>query len=193
MIFRYRFSFTGTLYNIMLAATGMMLFACENSLSVIKEITAEDTLAAVTAHNIVYYRSDSGNVFMKLEAPLMYRTEDKNPTIEFPVGFTAIFYDSVQQASSRISAKYGITHENTQLMMARDSVVVENFKTSEKLETETLFWNQKTKKIYTSNLVKITSPDKIVYGDSLTAAEDFSTRTTYNIRATIEVEEKEEY
>ncbi|HQQ11592.1 MAG TPA: hypothetical protein PK855_00430, partial [Bacteroidales bacterium] len=100
MIFRYRFSFTGTLYNIMLAATGMMLFACENSLSVIKEITAEDTLAAVTAHNIVYYRSDSGNVFMKLEAPLMYRTEDKNPTIEFPVGFTAIFYDSVQQASS---------------------------------------------------------------------------------------------
>lgn len=180
--------------HIMLSLVGsMMLFSCENSLTVIKEITAEDTLAAVTAREIVYYRSDSGHVFLRLETPLMYRTEDKDPTIEFPEGFTAFFFDSLQQPSSRITAGYGITHENTQLMMARDSVEVENFNTREKLESQTLFWNQKTKRIYSRALVKITSPDKVIYGDSLVAAEDFSTRTIYNIRATIEVEESEEY
>ncbi len=177
----------------MLIVFSMMFFSCENSLTIVKEITAEDTLAAVTANDIIYYRSDSGMVFMKLEAPLMLRVEGNDPTIEFPLGFEASFYDSVQQPASLIRAKYGITHENTQIMIARDSVEVENFQTLEKLQSATLFWNQKTKRIYTQALVKITSPDKVVYGDSLEAAEDFSTRTIYNIRATIEVEESEDY
>jgi LPS export ABC transporter protein LptC len=186
--FRYKLT-----YNIMLILFSMMFFSCENSLTIVKEITAEDTLAAVTANDIIYYRSDSGMVFMKLEAPLMLRVEGNDPTIEFPLGFVANFYDSVQQPASLIRAKYGVTHENTQIMIARDSVEVENFQTLEKLQSSTLFWNQKTKRIYTQALVKITSPDKVVYGDSLEAAEDFSTRTIYNIRATIEVEESEDY
>lgn len=181
------------IYNIMLMLFSMMLFACENSLTVVKEITAEDTLAAVTANEIIYYRSDSGKVSMKLQAPLMYRTEGSDPTIEFPEGFEAFFFDSLQQLSSRISARYGISKESSQLMIARDSVEVENFRTLEMLQTQTLFWNQKTRKIYTRAFVKITSPEKTVYGDSLIATEDFASRTIHNIRATIEVDENEDY
>ncbi len=172
---------------------GMMLFACENSLTVVKEITASDTLAAVTAHDIMYWRSDSGSVFMKLEAPLMYRTEGNEPTIEFPEGFTACFYDSLETNTSQIKAQYGISNENTRIMTARDAVEVENFITQEKLESEILFWNQQTKKISSPVLVKITSPGKVIYGDSMNAAEDFSNRTIYNIRATIEVEDADDY
>lgn len=172
---------------------GMMLFACENSLTIVKEITASDTLAAVTAHDIVYWRSDSGSVFMKLQAPLMYRTEGDEPTIEFPDGFIAFFFDSLERNTSQIKAKYGISNENTRVMTARDSVVVENFITQEKLESETLVWNQQTKRIVSPDFVKVTSPGRVVFGDSLTAAEDFSNRTIYNIRATIEVDESDDY
>ncbi len=180
--------------NIMLAAlAGMMLFACENSLTVVKEVTASDTLAAVTAHDVVYWRSDSGSVFMKLQAPQMYRVEGNEPTIEFPKGFIAFFFDSLEHNTSQIKAKYGISNENTRIMTARDSVIVENFVTQEKLESETLFWNQQTKKIVSPGLVKVTSPGRVVFGDSLIAAEDFSSRTIYNIRATIEVDESDDY
>ncbi|MDO8897680.1 MAG: LPS export ABC transporter periplasmic protein LptC [Bacteroidales bacterium] len=184
--------FIPSITHIILLFAAMMWVSCENSLTVIKEITREDTLAAVTAHDIVYIRSDSGQVFMQLKAPVMLRYSGEDPTIEFPEGFEAIFLDSLQQPSSRIEAKYGISHENTELMFARDEVVVENFQTKEILYTETLFWNQKKKIIYTRASVKITAPDKVIYGDSLTAAENFSTREIYNIRATLEIEENED-
>ena len=39
-------------------------------------------------------------------------------------------------------------------------------------------------------MVKITSPDRVVFGDSLTADEDFSKRVIHGIRATIEFEDE---
>ena len=130
---------------------------------------------------------------MRLEAPLMLRFVGDDPKIEFPEGFEATFFDSLQQPSSRISANYGISHEISQLMLAKSDVEVENFKTGELLNTETLFWNQKSKQIYTKAFVKISAPDKIIYGDSLSATDNFSTRTIYNIRATVEIDEKDDF
>ena len=51
--------------------------------------------------------------------------------------------------------------------------------------------NQKTKRIYTQTFVKITSPDKVIYGDSLSANEDFSQREIHGMSATLEIEEEE--
>jgi len=183
--------YTFLLFNIMVVSSAMMLFSCENSIAVVKEITREDTLAAITAYDIVYIRSDSGKVQMELEAPVMNRFSGTDPSIEFPEGFEAVFYDSAMQQSSRIRADYGISNENTKLLIARRDVEVENYKTKEKLNTESLFWDQRKKFIYTGAFVKITSPDKIVFGDSLTATEGFDQRTIHNIRATLEIEEEE--
>lgn len=167
-----------------------MLFSCENSITSVKEVTRADTLESVNAKNIIYIRSDSGNVKIRLTAPVMKRFEGKNIYTEFPEGFEAFFYDSLDTPSSRIRAEYGISYDNTKLMIARNNVEVENFKTLEKLNTESLFWDQKKKIIYTHAFVKITSPDKVIFGDSLTANEGFDKRTIHNIRATIELEDE---
>jgi hypothetical protein len=53
-----------------------------------------------------------------------------------------------------------------------------------------LFWNQKTSKIYTRNPVEIKSPDKVIYGDSLNANENFSQRVIHGMRATLEIEDE---
>ncbi len=167
-----------------------MMYSCENSITVVKEVTRADTLESQSAKDIVFIRSEEGNVKIRLKAPVMKRFEGKDNHIEFPEGFEAIFYDSLNQQSSRITAEYGINYENTKLMVARNAVVVENFKTLEKLNTESLFWDQKKKTIYTRAFVKITSPDKVIFGDSLTATEGFDRRTIHNVRATIELDEK---
>lgn len=137
-------------------------------------------------------RSDSGHVFMRLEAPVMLRYEDEQTRVEFSEGFELFFYDSLQQLTSRIKADYGINHETLELMIAEKNVEVENFQTKEVLNTGLLYWNQKTRKIYSRSPVKISSPDKLIFGDSLTAFEDFSSRTIYNIRATLEIDESED-
>ena len=172
-----------------------MLFSCENPIEKVKQFVDYDTISGLMAYDVVVERSDSGMLVAKLSAPVMRSLDVDNADssmLEFPKGFTAYVYDNGDTApTSMIRGDYGVNYEKKELVIAQHNVVVTNMKTQETLETETLFWDQKKKKIYTSNFVKITSPDKIVFGDSLTANEDFSRREIFGIRATIEIEEDE--
>lgn len=169
----------------------MVLFSCENSLDKVKEFIDTDTINGVLAYNVNFTRSDSGFVQAKLTAAVMHSTEGDSAILEFPKGFVAYIYDKNGNASSKIRGDYGIRYDKEDIMFARDSVVVENLETKETLFTETLYWNQKNKKIYTNNFVKITSPDKVIFGDSLIANEDFSQRVIHGMRATLEIEDEE--
>lgn len=173
----------------------MMLFSCENSIEEVNKVAGaeKDTIAGIKAYNIKYFRSDSGKLQIILKAPLMISYDDpKNPYSEFPEGFEVYMFenDSVQKAY--VTARYGINYSKRKYLEARNDVVVKNFLTKEQLNTENLIWDQKNKKIYARTFVKITTPDKIIFGDSLHANEDFSKRTIFNIhKSKIEVDETE--
>ena len=169
----------------------MVLFSCENSLDKVKEFIDTDTINGVLAYNIVFTRSDSGLVQARLTAPVMHSIEGDSAILEFPQGFVAYLYDKNHRPSSKICGKYGIRYDKEELMFAEDSVVFEDLNTKETMFTETLYWDQKRKKIYTRNPVKITSPDKIIFGDSLNANEDFTQRVIHGMRATLEIEDEE--
>lgn len=161
----------------------IMLFSCENPIAEVQEIAKTDTLPSVSAFNIEYLRTNDGVKQVVLSSPRMDRfTNKNNPYSEFPEGFEIIFYDSLGKKSSYIKANYGIDYKNRKFMEARNNVVVKNLETEEQLNTETLFWDRKKRIIYTSSFVKITSPDKIIFGDSLWATEDFSKRSIYRIK-----------
>lgn len=167
----------------------MVLFSCENSISKIQKITQVDSLPLVSATQVVYERTDSGYLRVVLKGPKMNRFEGDNGYSEFPEGFEVTFYDTIGNAISFIKANYGINFEKKKLMKARDQVVVKNFETQEQLTTENLVWDQNRKQIEANTFVKITAPDKIFYGDSLHAHESFKSRTIYNFRSVIEVED----
>ena len=170
-----------------------MLFSCENSMEKVKQFVDYDTISGLMAYDVVIERSDSGMLVAKITAPVMRSLSDADSSVlEFPKGFIAKMYESGDTApTSMIRGDYGVNYERQEMVYAKHNVVVQNIKTQEVLETENLFWNQKTKKIYTGSLVKITSPDKIIFGDSLTANEEFTRREIFGIRATIEIEEDE--
>lgn len=178
--------------HILTVIAGLMWVSCENSLNVIRAVTAEDTLSAVRAANIEYLRSDSGLVYMRLVAPLMLQFAGDDQKVEFPEGFEAFFYDSIGRQSSRLKANYGLKLEKDQWMIARGDVEMENYQTGELMQTAQLIWNQREKTIRTGAEVKITGLDKLLFGDSLTASDDLSQRILYNIRGTLEVEEQED-
>lgn len=171
----------------------MMLFSCENSMKDVKQFVDYDTISGLMAYDVVIHRSDSGTLVARLSAPVMRSIDDKDSAmLEFPKGFVAVMFEEGDTVpTSSIKGDYGVNYEDKEIILAKHNVVVENLKTQEVLETETLFWNQRTKKIYTRGFVKISGPDKLIFGDSLTAAEDFSHREIYGIRATIEIDEDE--
>lgn len=159
----------------------------------VKQFIDNDTISGLMAYDVVIERSDSGFLVAKLSAPMMRTIDDNDSSmLEFPKGFTAYIYERGDTApTSMIRGDYGVNYDKKELVVVKRNVMVKNISTQEVLETETLFWNQKKKKIYTSSPVKITSPDKVIFGDSLTAEEDFSRREIFGIRATLEIEEDE--
>ena len=158
----------------------------------VKQFIDYDTISGLMAYDVVIERSDSGHLTAKLIAPVMRSVDDKDSAmLEFPKGFVAYMYEGDTTPAARISGDYGVNYEKKELVMAQHNVVVENIETQEVLETENLFWDQRRKKIYTGSMVKISSPDKIIFGDSLTANESFTRREIFGIRATIELEEDE--
>ncbi len=169
-----------------------MLFACKNDLSEIAAMDFSDTIPDVSAKNIDFTFSDSAEVQIRLTGPVMHAYEGDDPYMVFPDGFLVEFFDSLLNITTTISGNYGIHYSKKKLMEARENVVVINFETGERLDTEELTWDRNKKLIYSYKFVKITSDDGVLYGDTLLADEDFSKRRILHPSGEIDVKEDEE-
>lgn len=150
-----------------------------------------DTMPELIAHDIEYIRSDSGKIQASLTSPLMYQYEGDEQYFEFPEGFKVVFFDSVLNVRSVLTAKYGIGYDKKKLMEARDSVVIINHEKNEKLNTEQLVWDQRRKQIFSNVKIKITTEEYIIYGDTLISDESFNNYEIKHPTGTFEVEDDE--
>lgn len=154
-----------------------LLFAifcgCENDESKVDRITRKINLPVESAGNIVVLYSDSAILKVRLTAPAMNRYYSPKPYFEMPKGVNIKFFDDSMHVISTLTANYAISRESEDIMEARNNVVVVNQK-GEKLNTEHLIWDKKTRKIYSNVFSKITTKDEIIYGNGFEANEDFS-------------------
>lgn len=153
------------------------LFSCSNDIEEVRRLSVEDTVPTMYAKEVSIAQSESGHLKYNLTAPVLYRYESKKGIkVIFPKGFKVIFFDSLNPDKIRteITAKYGINKETEKIMEAKSDVVVINHLKGEQLNTEHLVWNQNTKKVFSDIFVKITTPDKILYGDGMQSDETFN-------------------
>lgn len=164
-------------YQILKSIAGLfilaMLFACETDMQTISVYGEIDTLPEMTAVDIRYIRSDSGRTQAILTSPLMYRYAGDKDLIEFPDGFKVDFYGEDGKVESSLTAEYGIGYNRRKIMQAEKNVVIENFESNERLETEKLTWDQNKEIIHTNTPLKITRGEDVLYGDSLISDESF--------------------
>ena len=175
--------------SIIVTIVMVMLFSCENSMTKVREIAMQDTLIAASTYEIIFERSDSGFVQARMESPVMMRYGGSDPYSEFPDGFEVFFFDNDGKQTSHIKANYGISYDKRKFINARNDVVVKNLETQEELYTENLVWDQRKKEIRSNTFVKLVSPDKTIFGDSMWANESFTQRNIFNIKGEIEIED----
>jgi LPS export ABC transporter protein LptC len=161
------------LRSLILVCSASALFSCENDIRKVNLLTAPDSIPVSTVKNIDLIRSVSGKVVLELTAPLLKIYEGEDPYSEFPQGLKIVFYDSLMNITSQLTAEYGISYEKQKLMEARKNVVVINNRKHEQLNTEILTWNQNTKRIYSDKFVKITQPGKVIFGEGMQSDETF--------------------
>lgn len=134
----------------------------------------------MTARNIDVLFSDSGHITARLTGPLLNRYAGESPYLDFPKGFKIYLYDSILRASSTISGNRGMRREFAHSMEAWGNVVVRNEQKHEQLNTEHLIWDENQHRIWSDMRVKITTPDKVLYGDGMSSNEAFTEYTIKN-------------
>jgi len=117
-----------------------------------------------SAKDIEIIYSEEGSPRALLTSPQYNKYEGKNPYMEFPDGIKLIFFDSLNNEKSQLTANYAISDEKSQIMEAKNNVVVINYEKNETINTEHLIWDQKKQLIYSNVFVKISTKDEVIYG-----------------------------
>lgn len=138
-------------------------------------LTYEGPLREV--ENVEYVYSEKERVTVKLVADqvLEYQSGDR----EFPKGVFIEFYDEGGNVSSTLKANHAYYFKNDNQWRGQGNVEVKNLAKQEQLNTEELFWNPKTRKIFTEKFVTIRQQNDVIYGEGLDASQDL---TTYKIK-----------
>lgn len=140
----------------------------------IQEVAVKDTLPVEQALDVTMYYSDSGHIEACLTAPVMKRFESKDQKgiLKLTDGLKVIFYDSLGQEETVLTANYGERFDELQRIDIKYDVVIIT-SDSEKMYTDHLIWDEKANRIYSNVFIKIITPDKIIWGDGFESDERF--------------------
>lgn len=172
------------------AYTALIMFvmtACRSDLQRIEALVNIDEGPVESAFNVEIVYSDQAHIRMILRTEQLDRYENDERYLEMPLGLNVIFYDTLMHQTSSMTANYAISYEDTEIVEARDNVIVIN-ELGEKLNTEQLIWDQKKEIIYSDKFVKITTEDEVTYGEGFRADERFDQWEITNPRGTFRIE-----
>lgn len=168
----------------------LLLVSCENDMMAVIKLSSKDSIPDVTINNVHVKQSENGKMTMELTAPKMISFQNRESYTEFPDGIKIVFYDSVMQPKSELTANYGISWDSKNTMSARGNVVVKNFQKFEQLNTESLLYDRNAKKVSTDDFVKITTLDRTILGKGMESDELFDNWVIKNVAGTIYVNEQ---
>ncbi|MCK9205321.1 MAG: LPS export ABC transporter periplasmic protein LptC [Bacteroidales bacterium] len=167
-------------------STGLILFSllivsCSKSKEAEAFLRHKENDPEMSAQNIDVLFSDSGKVQARLTSPLLNQYGGESPYMELPRGFKIYIYDSVRRVGTSITGNRGIRRDMNRTMEAWGNVVVRSEKKNQQLNTEHLVWDENKHRIWSDVKVKITTPDKILFGDKMESNEDFTNYIIQNV------------
>jgi LPS export ABC transporter protein LptC len=168
------------------------LVSCENDIEKINSLTHINNFPEVSGKKVNIIYSDSGKVKLELNADeiLQFLKADP-PYFEFPRGIHVIFYDSNTEPESELVAGYAKYFQKERMWEARGNVIVTRISTGEKLNTEELFWDENSKRIYSNSFSRIQRKDMIYYGQKgFETNEHFSPLRLKSSSGTIHVKDE---
>ncbi len=172
----------------LLTAGSALLLCCSTER---KKVEAADLEGVITQQSdtLVMIDSENGAKKYRFSTPVMERYElAREPYMEFRRGVEIETYkDSTGVISSTLVADYAIFWENLKLWEAKGNVVGVNDK-GQVLETQQLFWNQRTRKIYSNVDTRITQQGDVIIGVGFESDEDFNDFTFRRPRGKVTID-----
>lgn len=151
----------------------VVMFSCVNKQEDVEKVTQTEILPVESSYDSEIFYTEQAELKVHAFAPEMHRYVGEVTYNEMPLGIEVIFYDSTNKESSRLTANYAIDHLTSNIMEAKNDVVIVNSE-GEQLNTEHLIWDRNKQIIYSEVFVKITTDDEIIMGEGFESNEGFT-------------------
>ena len=153
-------------------------------------IVERDSLPVMQTGGMTTLVSDSGIIRYKVDADEWLIFDKKNPTYwAFEKGVYVEKFDSLFQIEANIKADTAYYYDKEKLWKLVSNVSIQNIK-GEKFDTDLLYWNEKTGKVYSDAYVRIEQPDRIITGYGFDSNQQMTIYTIRNIQGVFYVEEQ---
>lgn len=170
----------------------MFFYACKNDINEVNSLYLGDDAPLEVSENVEMTFSDSGEVQIKMIAPLLEKYErNEEVELEWPNGIDVVFYEKEGVVKSKLKANKAYLFEKEKYMLVQNNVIFSNVE-NEKLETEELkiFFDKDS--LYSDKFVKITTKNGLLTGQKLISNLAFTKYRILTIRDSyfnVEVEE----
>ena len=174
-----------------LAGSAILLFSCEGDAAADKK-TSDESMMTEYSENLSVIMSENGRRSYHFETPLVEGYSlAREPYREFRKGVRITTYrdDSLSSVDAVLTANYAIYYEKRELWEAKGNVVVEK-SDGKTLYTQQLFWNARTKKIYSNVDSKIvqTGGRDVFVGEGFESDEEFKDWRFRRMKGRMEVD-----
>lgn len=179
---------------LLVAGSAALLFSCEGKQAA--DASAQDeAMMTMYSEDLSVVESKNGRKSYHFVTPMMEEYGlAREPYREFRKGVKIVTFndDSVSSVDATLTANYAIYYTNRELWEARGNVVAETAG-DRTLYTEQLFWNAKTKRIYSnvdSKIVQNNGRDVFI-GEGFESDEEFKDWRFRRMKGRMEVEMKQ--
>lgn len=142
-------------------------------------ITERDSMAVMDTSGVTTLVSDSGVTRYRINTEEWLVFDRKNPPYwAFEKGVYLEKFDSIFQVEASIKADTAYFFNKEELWKLMGNVHIQNLK-GEQFDTELLYWDQRTQRIYSDEFIRIEQPDRIITGHGFESNQQM---TVYTIR-----------
>ena len=167
-----------------------VIFSCQTNPQKMEALVKDLEEPVVISEDVEWFYTKNGLASHRLTSPKVLRFEGQKEYIEFPLGLEVFSFNVHGEQEAFMKSDYAIQHLDDKTIEAKGSVILENLK-GEKLETESLVWDEKREQIFTEALVKITKQGQLIIGEGFESNTSFSKYTLKNSRGIINLDQVE--
>ncbi len=143
------------------------------------ELASDSITTIVSDSGIIRYRikAEHWNVYDKADTPYW----------DFPKGLRFERFNESYDIDAEIEAQRAIYYSELEIWKLNDSVRAMNLN-GEKFETEELYWDQKSEKVYSDSSIVIVQSDKKIMGVGFESNQTFTRYTILQPKGTLPID-----
>ncbi len=169
----------------------LLFFSCGGAQKNLGEaITERDSLPVMSTLGVTTLVSDSGITRYKVIAEEWLMFDKKDPSYwAFEKGVYLEKFDSIFRIEASIKADTAYFYDTQRLWKLIGNVEIQNIK-GEDFDTELLYWDQNTGKVYSDKRVRIEQIDRTIIGQGFESNQQMTDYSIHNMEGIFYVDEE---